>query len=174
MNSQVSPPSGLPGFDSLTFRKACGQFLTGVTIVTSIDHETGPAGLAANSFTSVSLEPPLVLISVDRGADSYRALESSGRYAVHILGAHQEDLCRRFARSELSGTDKLRGTSWTPGLGGVPLLDDFLARFQCRVVQAIPGGDHVIYLGEVEKLDFEDTEQPALGFFRGGYLQLQS
>ena len=170
MNSEEPSPQSAV-FDSLTFRKACGQFMTGVTIVTSIDRETGAAGLAANSFTSVSLEPPLVLISVDRGAGSYRALESSGRYAVHILGAHQEDLCRRFARSELSGTQKLQGVEWTLGLGGVPLLPDYLARFECRVVDTIQGGDHVIYLGEVERLDFEETGWPALGFFRGGYLQ---
>ena len=157
-------------FDTVKFRKACGQFMTGVTIVTTMDEETGPAGLAANSFTSVSLQPPLVLVSVDKGANSYRVLERSGRYAVHILGAHQEELCRRFARGELSGTEKLEGVSWTPGGGGVPLLDDYLARFECRVVQAIPGGDHVIYLGEVERLDFEDTELPPLGFFRGDYL----
>lgn len=145
--------------------------MTGVTIVTTIDQETGPAGLAANSFTSVSLEPPLVLVSIDRGANSYRAMESSGRYAVHILGAHQEDLCRRFARSELSGAEKLAGVSWRPGLGGVPLLDDYLVRFECRVVEAISGGDHVVYLGEVERLDFEEADRPALGFFRGNYLQ---
>ena len=160
-----------PEFDTLNFRRACGQFMTGVTIVTSIDEETGPAGLAANSFTSVSLHPPLVLISVDLGANSYRALENSGRYAIHILGAHQEQVCRRFAKGDLSGTEKLKGVSWTPGVGGVPLLDDYLARFECRVVQAIPGGDHVIYLGQVERLDFEDTELPALGFFRGYYLR---
>ena len=159
------------GFDSLTFRRACGQFLTGVTIVTTIDQETGPAGLAANSFTSVSLEPPLVLVSVDRGANSLRAMESSRRYAVHILGAHQEDLCRRFAQADLSGMEKLEGVAWTPGLGGVPLLDDYLVRFECRVVEAVPGGDHVIYLGEVERLEFEETDRPALGFFRGSYLQ---
>ena len=158
-------------FDSLTFRRACGQFMTGVTIVTSMDQETGPTGLAANSFTSVSLEPPLVLISVDRGANSLRAMESSGRYAVHILGAHQEDLCRRFARSELSGVEKLEGVSWTPGMGGVPLLDDYLVRFECRVVNAVPGGDHVIYLAEVERLEFEESEAAALGFFRGSYLR---
>jgi len=145
--------------------------MTGVTIVTTIDQKTGPAGLAANSFTSVSLDPPLVLISVDRGANSLRALESSGRYAVHILGAHQEDLCRRFAKSDLSGTEKLEGVSWTPGMGGVPLLDDYLVRFECRVVNAVPGGDHVIYLAEVERLDFEETEAAALGFFRGAYLR---
>lgn len=144
--------------------------MTGVTIVTSIDQVAGPAGLAANSFTSVSLDPPLVLVSVDRTANSYRALESSGRYAVHILGAHQEDLSRRFARSELTGTQKLEGVSWSRGLGGVPLLDDYLVRFECRVVNAIPGGDHVIYLGEVERLDLVDNELPALGFFRGGYM----
>ncbi len=158
-------------FDGLTFRKACGQFMTGVTIVTTIDQQTGPAGLAANSFTSVSLDPPLVLISVDRGASSLRALESSGRYAVHILGAHQEDLCRRFARSDLSGTEKLEGVSWTRGMGGVPLLDDYLVRLQCRVVNAVPGGDHVIYLGEVERLDSDRAEQSALGFFRGAYFR---
>ncbi len=160
-----------PGFDSLTFRKACGQFMTGVTIVTSIDAESGPAGLAANSFTSVSLEPPLVLVSVDRSATSLRALDTSGRYAVHILGAHQEDLCRRFAKSHLSGTEKLGSAAWSPGLGGVPLLDDYLVRFECRVVNAIPGGDHVIYLGEVERLALGDDQKPALGFFRGGYLR---
>lgn len=157
-------------FDSLTFRKACGQFMTGVTIVTTADEEIGPAGLAANSFTSVSLDPPLVLISVGREANSYRALENSGRYAVHILGAHQEELCRRFARSELTGTEKLEGVSWKPGLGEVPLLDDYLVRFECRVINAIAGGDHVIYLGEVERLEMEEAEKPALGFFRGGYL----
>ncbi|MCE2526055.1 MAG: flavin reductase family protein [Actinomycetia bacterium] len=161
----------LAEFDSLTFRRACGQFMTGVTIVTSMDQETGPAGLAANSFTSVSLEPPLVLISVDRGASSLQAVESSGRYAVHILGAHQEDLCRRFAKGDLSGTEKLEGVSWTPGMGGVPLLDDYLVRFECRVVNAVPGGDHVIYLAEVERLDFDETEAAALGFFRGSYLR---
>ncbi|MCQ3803042.1 MAG: flavin reductase family protein [bacterium] len=165
------PSSTSAEIDSLTFRKACGQFMTGVTIVTTIDQKTGPAGLAANSFTSVSLDPPLVLISVDRGANSLRALESSGRYAVHILGAHQEDLCRRFAKSDLSGTEKLEGVSWTPGMGGVPLLDDYLVRFECRVVNAVPGGDHVIYLAEVERLDFEETEAAALGFFRGAYLR---
>ena len=145
--------------------------MTAVTIVTSIDEETGPAGLAANSFTSVSLRPPLVLISVDLGANSYRALERSGRDAVHILGAHQEEVCRRFAKGDLSGTEKLKRVFWTPGVGGVPLLDDYLARFECRVVQAIPGGDHVIYLGEVERLDCEDKGLPILGFFRGDYLR---
>ena len=158
-------------FDGLTFRRACGQFLTGVTIVTSMDPDRGPAGLAANSFTSVSLEPPLVLVSIDRAASSLRALDRSGRYAVHILGAHQEDLCRRFAKGHLSGTEKLEGAGWSPGLGGVPLLDDYLARFECRVVNAVPGGDHVIYLGEVERLDLGDDQKPALGFFRGDYLR---
>jgi flavin reductase (DIM6/NTAB) family NADH-FMN oxidoreductase RutF len=168
MKSGATKPTSA-SFDSMTFRKACGQFMTGVTIVTTIDRETGPAGMAANSFTSVSLEPPLVLISVDRSANSYRALESSGRYVVHILGAHQEDLCRRFARSDLSGQEKLEGVSWAPGLGEVPLLGDYLVRLECRVVNAIEGGDHVIYLGQVERMDFEETEKPALGFFRGGY-----
>lgn len=144
--------------------------MTGVTIVTSVDADGEPAGLAANSFTSVSLEPPLVLVSVDRSAHSLRALDGSGRYAVHILGAHQEDLCRRFAKSHLSGREKLEDAPWSVGLGGVPLLDDYLVRFECRVVDAIPGGDHVIYLGEVERLEMGDEQQPALGFFRGGYL----
>ena len=168
MKTERSTPT--PRFDAMTFRQACGQFMTGVTIVTTIDQDTGPAGLAANSFTSVSLDPPLVLISVDRGASSYQALQSSGRYAVHILSADQEVLCRRFARSDLTGTQKLKGISWTPGLGRVPLLDDYLARFECRVVDAIAGGDHVIYLGEVERLEFRETGLPALGFFRGRYL----
>ena len=155
--------------DAREFRSACGQFMTGVNAVTAIGQESVPAALVVNSFTSVSLDPPLVLVCIDRDTNSYQVMSTATRYAVHVLSAEQEWVSRRFTRSDLSGADKLDGVSWSPGLGGVPLLSDYVARFECRVIAGYDGGDHVIYLGEVEKMEVGDTDQPALGYFRGSY-----
>ena len=155
--------------DTNRFRRACGQFMTGVNVVTTLDQESVPAGLVVNSFTSVSLDPPLVLVCIDRHSNSYRAMATATRYAVHVLSADQESVSRRFTRSDLSGAEKLEEVSWSPGLGGVPLLSDFIARFECRVIAAYDGGDHVIYLGAVEKMAMDESHRPALGYFRGSY-----
>jgi len=163
------PVSDREAIDVKEFRSACGQFMTGVNAVTAIDQESVPAALVVNSFTSVSLDPPLVLVCIDRDTNSYKVMSTATRYAVHVLSADQESVSRRFTRSDLSGSEKLDGVSWLPGLGGVPLLSDYIARFECRVIAGYDGGDHVIYLGEVERMEMADVDQPALGYFRGSY-----
>ena len=163
------PASDQDVVDTDQFRKACGQFMTGVNAVTSIDQESVLTALVVNSFTSVSLDPPLVLVCIDRDTNSYKVMSTATRYAVHVLSADQESVSRRFTRSDLSGEEKLEGVSWSPGLGGVPLLSDYIARFECRVIAGYDGGDHVIYLGEVERMEMGDTDQPVLGYFRGNY-----
>ena len=163
------PISAQDVVDTNQFRKACGQFMTGVNAVTSIDQDSVPTALVVNSFTSVSLDPPLVLVCIDRETNSYRIMSTATRYAVHVLSADQESVSRRFTRSDLSGAEKLDGVSWSPGLGGVPLLSDYIARFECRVIAGYDGGDHVIYLGEVEKMEMAEIDRHALGYFRGSY-----
>ncbi len=155
--------------DTNQFRKACGQFMTGVNAVTAVDQESVPAALIVNSFTSVSLDPPLVLVCIDRDTNSYRVMSTATRYAVHVLSADQESVSRLFTRSDLSGAEKLDGVPWSPGFEGVPLLSDYMVRFECRVIAGYDGGDHVIYLGAVEKVEMGDTDRPALGYFRGSY-----
>lgn len=157
--------------DSKAFRQACGQFLTGVTVVTALLPDREPIGFTANSFTSVSLDPPLVLVCVDRKITSHGAFRPGGAYAVHVLAADQEELSARFARG---GTDKFAGLTWKPGLGGLPLLEGALAVLQCRIVHTYEGGDHTIFVGRVEAMDVSDVGAAPLGFFRGRYVRLQS
>jgi 3-hydroxy-9,10-secoandrosta-1,3,5(10)-triene-9,17-dione monooxygenase reductase component len=143
-------PDALRRIDPLVFRQALGQFATGVTIVTTRAPDGTPVGLTANSFTSLSLDPPLVLWSLARSARSREVFESSEHFAIHVLGADQLELSMRFAsRSDT----KFAGLMMAEGHGGVPLLANCAARFQCRKTEAIDGGDHRIYIGEVLELD---------------------
>ncbi len=153
--------------DPMQFRQACGQFATGVTVVTALDPERGPVGLTANSFTSVSLDPPLVLVSVAKTAGTHRAFAEGPGFVVHVLGADAKELAQRFATRDI---DRFEGLEWTPGTLGLPLLSGALARFECAREHAYEGGDHTIFLGRVVGMELAgDTERPALGFFRGGY-----
>jgi 3-hydroxy-9,10-secoandrosta-1,3,5(10)-triene-9,17-dione monooxygenase reductase component len=146
------------------FRQALGSFATGVTIVTAFDE--GPVGVTANSFNSVSLDPPLVLWSLARSSGSMQAFQNAGHFAVHILGAHQEDLSARFARS---GSDKFEKSEWHRGVAGAPVLDDYSALFECRTVEAYDGGDHVIFVGQV--LNFDRRDAAPLLFHAGRYAE---
>jgi 3-hydroxy-9,10-secoandrosta-1,3,5(10)-triene-9,17-dione monooxygenase reductase component len=146
------------------FRQALGSFATGVTIVTTSDGQ--PVGVTANSFNSVSLDPPLVLWSLARSSGSMDAFRDSGHFAVHILGAHQEEMSGRFARS---GADKFEGIGWREGVAGSPVLDDFSALFECRTVESYDGGDHVIFVGQVE--NFERRDSAPLLFHAGRYAE---
>jgi len=148
--------------DTLSFRNALGNFATGVTVVTAKGEDGTLAGVTANSFNSVSLDPPLVLWSLDRGSPSLKVLEDASHFCVHILAEGQNDLCMKFAKS---GDDKFNGVEFTEGLGGAPILDGCLAQFECRNVVHHDGGDHVIIVGEVER--FETAEGDPLIFFRG-------
>jgi len=149
-------------FDTRSFRDALGNFATGVTVVTAKGEDGTLVGVTANSFTSVSMEPPLVLWSLDRSSPSLKVIENASHFCVHILAEEQNDLCLKFAKS---GDDKFNGVEYTEGLGGVPMFDGCLAQFECRSVARHDGGDHVIIVGEVER--FHNTEGEPLIFFRG-------
>lgn len=149
------------------FRRIMGLFATGVTIVTLLDDAGRPQGLTANSVTSVSLNPPLLLVCVDRGAVCFPCFKEGRGFAVNILAEEQEALSRRFAsRVE----DKFEGLTHRPGVLRSPLLKDCLGYLECRIVQAYPGGDHVIFVGEV--LRGKAAEGRALLFYRGKYAHL--
>lgn len=150
--------------DSSQLRQALSKFATGVTIVTSVGRDLEPVGITANSFSSVSLEPPMVLWSLSDKAFSRQAFESAGHFCVHVLAAEQQDLSEQFARA---GEDKFSGLEWSRGLGHVPLLSNFVARFQCRNLKRHPAGDHIIFIGEV--LEYEQNENRPLVFQGGRY-----
>jgi flavin reductase (DIM6/NTAB) family NADH-FMN oxidoreductase RutF len=141
--------------DPRELRRAMGRFVTGVTVVTTRTAQGVPVGLTANSFSSVSLDPPLVLFSLRAGAPSFSAFTDSGWFAVNVLGSHQHHFSRRFATPS---PDKFRGIPHSPGLGGCPLLDGSLARFECGLENRMPAGDHVIFVGRVLRATHRDGE----------------
>jgi flavin reductase (DIM6/NTAB) family NADH-FMN oxidoreductase RutF len=145
-------------------RRVMGHFATGVTVITTVSKSGVPYGLTANAFTSVSLEPPLLLISVDRKAESFPFFEESKVFTVNILRDDQESVSRRFA---VSGGNKFEGIAYHVGGNGVPILEGTLAHLECRLYAAHDGGDHVIYLGEI--VEAETREGNPLLFYRGGY-----
>lgn len=151
-------------FDPREFRSALGSFATGVTVVTTRDSAGEPIGLTANSFNSVSLQPPLVLWSLALNALSLPAFSQAEHWVVHILAADQEALSKRFASR---GTDKFAGLEFDSGLGGAPLLKGCAARFECRTAFQYEGGDHLIFVGEVER--FERSGAAPLLFHAGSY-----
>ncbi len=135
-------------FDCRAFRNALGGFATGVTVVTAMAAEGTPVGLTVSSFNSVSLEPPLVLWSLSANSPSLGIFESASHFAVNVLAANQEEVSNRFA-SRLE--DKFDGVSWQPGLGGAPVLAGTCASFECANVVRHAGGDHLIFIGQVER-----------------------
>ncbi len=156
------------GLDTRAFRDALGCFGTGVTVVTTLGRENEPVGITASSFNSVSLDPPLVLFSLDRGANSLPAFLASPHFAVNVLGESQADLSRRFATPE---TDKWNGIAFETWDTGCPILADTLASFECRVRNTYDGGDHIIFVGEVTRMRSTADGRPLL-FFRGRYCGL--
>lgn len=151
-------------FDPKQFRQALGAFTTGVTIVTTRGEDGQDYGLTANSFNSVSLEPPMVLWSLSKASSSASAFMAAEHFAVHILAADQESLSNRFARR---GEDKFANLSVQRGPGDIPLLEGCSARFQCRTTYRYEGGDHIIFVGEV--VAFDSFDKSPLVFHSGGY-----
>ena len=150
--------------DPRDFRNALGTYATGVTIITAAGADGKPYGITCNSFASVSLNPPLVLWSLVLYSSSLGAFENASHFAVSVLGASQQELANRFAKSS---DGKFAGVEWRPGLGNAPILADSVANFQCRVANRYYGGDHVIFLGAVEAYSY-NRKEPLL-FARGGY-----
>jgi flavin reductase (DIM6/NTAB) family NADH-FMN oxidoreductase RutF len=169
MNLHASPPMSPPRqaqpptFSPKEFRSALGMFATGVTIVTAVTAEGQPIGLTASSFNSVSLDPPLVLWSLARAAGSLQAFSTGSHYAINILSAEQKELAERFA---VKGGDRWGGVDFTRGSGDAPLLVGAAATFECFNRSRYEEGDHVIFVGEVERCSWRTGTSPLL--FHGG------
>ena len=152
-----------PSFTTGEFRAALGMFATGVTIVTARDAEGRRFGLTANSFNSVSLDPPLVLWSLSQRAASLAAFSAGSHYAVHILAADQRELAERFAQPHL---DRFEGIDVVEGAGGAPLLPGTAALFECFNRSRYSEGDHIIFVGEVERCRHREGAAPLI--YHGG------
>ena len=161
-------PEYRSGSDARTLRDALGCFATGVTVVTAFDTGGEPVGLTANSFTSVSLDPPLLLVCIARTSSSLKALESAGHFAVNVLHIGQQPASSLFA---VPGEDRFRQTPWQRGRHDAPVLSNALANFECRRHQMHDGGDHIILVGAVLRATFDPRRDPLL-YFRGKYRRL--
>lgn len=159
-------PGGAPvaNFGEAHYRAVLGHFATGVTIIAAMDDDR-PAGLSVNSFTSVSLEPPLVAFCVAKRSSSWPRIRDAGRFTVSILSEDQEELSRVFATS---GADKFRGVAWWAGPSGGPVIAGAVAWIDCIVEAEHEAGDHLIVVGRVQELDVADDSKPLI-FYRGGY-----
>ncbi|HEV2767299.1 MAG TPA: flavin reductase family protein [Acidimicrobiales bacterium] len=153
-----------PGIGEALLRQVLGRFPTGVVVVTASDGVV-PYGLSVNSFTSVSLDPPLIAFCADRRSGSWAAIRRSGAFCVNVLAEDQEAVSRVFATR---GAEKFGGVGWSPAPSGSPLLDGVLAWMDCRIETVHDGGDHEICVGRVDQLGVERDEGP-LVFYRGGY-----
>lgn len=151
-------------FDSAKYRQVLGHFPTGVTVITAAP-DGEPVGLAVGSFSSVSLDPPLVAFFPGRSSSSWPKIESAGSFCVNILAEDQEEVCRRFASKD---EEKFAGLGWTPAGSGSPLIDGAIAWIDCDIHSVIDAGDHHCVLGLVRDLGV-GHDGPPLIFFRGGY-----
>ncbi|MEV6841274.1 flavin reductase family protein [Streptomyces sp. NPDC051133] len=166
-------PSSSAALDDAGLREVMSSFCTGVAVVTAAQPDGRPAGMAVQSFSSVSLDPPLVCFCPARTSSTWPKIRAAGRFAVNVLSAGQQRLCRQFA---VTGGDKFTGVDWRPGLNGAPLLDGALATVECELADTFPGGDHVIALGRVTALATADRtgDTGPLLYFRRTYGRLRS
>ncbi|MEO1078315.1 MAG: flavin reductase family protein [Pseudomonadota bacterium] len=157
-------------FSSLELRDALGRFATGVCLVTAIDANGDAIAVTVNSFSSVSLEPPLILWSVQKDSDVYGVFSAAERFAVGVLTEEQEAFSTTYAQK---GGHQLHGDHFRPGHNGAPLVEGALVNFECSLERALEGGDHTILLGRVTRVvtAAEDEGAPLL-FFGGAYRQL--
>jgi flavin reductase (DIM6/NTAB) family NADH-FMN oxidoreductase RutF len=149
------------------FRQAMSRFISGVTVVTSKGEEGSIRGITVSAFSSLSLEPPLVLVCIGKNASLHDHLKEGRHFAVNILASDQEYISRRFASKE---DDRFEGVGYREGATGSPLLEGALAHIECRILHAYPGGDHTIFVGEVEAASVADDNP--LAYFRSGYVRV--
>lgn len=155
-------------FDSRSLRNTLGLFATGVAVVTAIDQDGHPIGLTVNSFTAVSLEPPLVLWCLSKSSHNVEAFRHASHHCINILAENQVDISNRFATWPV---DRFAGLAWRPGLGGVPRIDGCCAYFETRNEIQQDGGDHIIFIPRVERFD-SFPELAPLVFHGGKYRHL--
>jgi 3-hydroxy-9,10-secoandrosta-1,3,5(10)-triene-9,17-dione monooxygenase reductase component len=159
-----------PAFDSAHFRQVLGHFATGVTVITAMaagDDGPQPVGLAVNSFTSVSLDPPLVLFCAGTASSTWPRIRAAGHYCVNILGADQESVSRIMAGKS---ADKFADVAWHPEATGAPIIDGSLGWIDCLIENVIDAGDHELVVGRVQAIGH--NEGKPLCYFRGGYAGL--
>ncbi|HYL99796.1 MAG TPA: flavin reductase family protein [Blastocatellia bacterium] len=149
------------------FRTALGRFASGVTVITVRTADQQPHGMTVSAFSSLSLEPPLVLVCIDKNASLHPCLKEGDSFAVNILSEEQETVSRRFASRE---GDRFDGIGYALGVLGSPLLEGAMAHLECKVKMVYPGGDHTIFVGEVEATTV--AEGRPLTYYRGGYARL--
>lgn len=155
--------------DPREFRNTVGCFATGITVITTLDEGGGPVGFTANSFTSLSLEPPLVLFCLDRKVASFEAFAPERPFAVNILSSDQTDVSQRFATS---GPEKWEGVAFECWETGSPILPHCLANLECTIESIHEGGDHVIVIGRVVSIRRSDGPAGALLYYKGRYAEL--
>lgn len=153
------------------YREAIGTFATGVTVVTTA-HNGQLKAMTANSVTSVSLEPILLLVCVDRTTHTHPILHEAGHFVVNILAKDQEDISRMFASKDSHLSPDLMGQPHRIGRLGSPILENTIAYLECRTRWVVPGGDHDIFMGEVEELEVVRPEAEPLLFYRGRYADI--
>ena len=160
------------------FRMVMGHFATGISVVTTLDGGAhgAPAGITVNAFSSVSLEPPLVMVALDRRRFITPMVRELGRYAVNVLGADQQALSDCFAHAPARpgepGREDFCGASWHAGPTGLPLLDGAIATLECTVIETFSAGDHDLFIGRVDSMDRRDGVAPLL-YFRRRYLRIE-
>ncbi|SFL39497.1 flavin reductase family protein [Geodermatophilus ruber] len=163
----MTMPAAVADVDPRLLRRAMGQFATGVTVITTVTEGSAPAGCTVNAFTSLSLDPPLVLVCIGRGRAMHPLLTEGPGYAVNVLAADQEPLAGTFARP---GPDRFAGVAVRSGRHGVPLLEGAIAHIECDRYGVLDGGDHAIVVGRVRDLHVGDGE-PLL-YSQGAFLDL--
>ena len=159
--------SSSSSFDPKDFRNVLGSFPTGVTVITTKDADGNRYGVTANSFNSVSLDPPLVLWSIGKTSTSYDAFMAAEFFNIHILAADQEAISNNFAKS---GGDKYDGIDYQDGIEGAPVVAGCAAVMQCKIEHQYEGGDHIILVGRVMEYQYDDKD--SLVFSRGRYASL--
>ncbi|MEL7389867.1 MAG: flavin reductase family protein [Pseudomonadota bacterium] len=155
------------GIDSRDLRKVLGRFATGITVMTCQTSKHGLAGMTVNSFASLSLNPPLILWSIDKGSDQFDQFAESSHFAVNVLSSDQLGISNNFAKPS---PDRFRNVHYSIGFSGAPLLEGVVAQLQCRVKERLEAGDHILIIGEV--LHATSTDKEPLLYFGGQYMQL--
>jgi flavin reductase (DIM6/NTAB) family NADH-FMN oxidoreductase RutF len=141
------------------FKKALGNYPTGVTIITTTDENGTPVGLTVNSFASVSLDPLMVLWSIDHKVSSLETFKTSGKFAVHILEGNQQELCLNFASKDV---DRFGSCDWELSSQDLPIIDGVFAVLECKTFKTVEAGDHTILIGEVTNIKIDESKEPML------------
>jgi flavin reductase (DIM6/NTAB) family NADH-FMN oxidoreductase RutF len=158
---------------TVDFRTVIGQFATGVTIVTTLDGDR-PQGITVNALASVSLEPPMVMVALDRRRFIVPAIDASRRFAVNILAEDQQWLSDCFAGANVTpGRDAFCGAVWRPGETGIPIIDRAIAAVECEVIDRFTVGDHHLYVGRVLATTLDEPDAPPLLYHRRRYLRIE-